>query len=92
MDKLKESSNNLRIEMEEMLTKHKKELENLEISQNKKITELKELKENISNLKSGKRELLSQIKMLSDVNEEWEEKYKLLNNEYNIYKQEENKK
>ena len=86
LDKLKESSNNLRIEMEEILNKHKFELENIEIEENKKLDEITELNDNISKLKIGRRDLLSQIKILSDVNEEWEERYNKINNEYNLYR------
>lgn len=92
LDKLKESSNNLRQEMEEILNKHKEELENIEIEQNKKNDEITELNDNISKLKSGRRDLLSQIKILSDVNEEWEERYNKLNNEYNKYRTEKEQK
>ena len=92
LDKLKESSNNLRIEMEEILNKHKEELENIELEENKKLDEITELNDNINKLKSGRRDLLSQIKMLSDVNEEWEERYNKLNGQYNLYKTEKEQK
>ena len=78
LQKLKESSTALREDMESMLSRHREELEAMERGQQSMTKENDALRSEIGKLKDRRTELLSQIKMLSDVSEEWEERFNRL--------------
>jgi len=89
LDKLTESSSALRDEMTAILAQHEQELESVEQAhaveleaERRAQLQLQEdmmtYRSDIGKLNAGRTKLLEQIKLISDANEEWEEKYKEL--------------
>merc|ERR1712173_74316 len=97
MDTMRDDAQRMRTEMDALLKKHRQELEEIEAAHRdesemakendrKQILALNEdivtYKNDIAKLGNGRTDLLQQIKMLSDVNEEWEQKFTVLEQEY----------
>jgi len=103
LEKLKQSSSALRKEMEDMLREHQQQLERVEMEHKREMEQVADhdkllilqLQEDTTTyrsetdkLKIGRTALLEEIKTLSEIKDEWEEKYKQLYHEYNAYRQE----